>query len=105
MLEVAIRILIPYKEKKIAEEGLSADQKVLLILDNHTTHKDDAFLQILRENGFIIHYLPANCTSKLQPLDLSFNAPLKRCMTDEFIAYQLGIFRDQLEASKSEKKS
>ncbi len=59
---------------------------------------------ILRENGFIILYLPANCTSVLQPLDLSFNAALKRIMTDSFLEYQSQKFHEQIQSSAEQLK-
>ncbi|KAK9686919.1 DDE superfamily endonuclease [Popillia japonica] len=49
----------------------SNENKVLLLLDGHTTHSKnlDAIL-IARENGIILLQLPGHTTHRLQPLDL-----------------------------------
>ena len=55
---------------------LPPDKKGLLLLDNHESHK--CIEKVLKELRFDIVYLPPNCTSKLQPLDLVVNQPLMK---------------------------
>ncbi|CAH1998682.1 unnamed protein product, partial [Acanthoscelides obtectus] len=54
------------------------ENKVLLILDGHTTHcKNLAALLLARENGVVLLQLPGHTTHRLQPLDKAFFKPLE----------------------------
>ncbi|CAH2107507.1 unnamed protein product [Euphydryas editha] len=53
------------------------DNKVLLLLDGHTTHsKNLEALTLAKTNGVIMLQLPGHTTHPLQPLDVSFFKPL-----------------------------
>lgn len=56
----------------------SIKDKVILIVDGYASHKGLDTLEYAKENGIIILCLPPHCTNRLQPLDVSFFAPLKR---------------------------
>jgi DDE superfamily endonuclease len=59
------------------------ERKVLLILDGHTSHtKNLKAINLARKHGVIMLQLPAHCTHRLQPLDVSFFKPL----SDAYIA-------------------
>ena len=77
-------VLVPYTEKIKEQLGLPATQKSLLILDVFRAHRTDDVLDELRSSGFILQYVPANCTSELQPLDLSVNSMYKGTLKDRF---------------------
>nr|CAI5866116.1 unnamed protein product [Callosobruchus analis] len=56
---------------------LSKENKVLPLLDGHTTHcKNLAALNIAREAGVIMIQLPGHTTNCLQPLDRSLFKPM-----------------------------
>ncbi|KAK7465246.1 hypothetical protein BaRGS_00037583, partial [Batillaria attramentaria] len=56
----------------------SVENKVLLILDGHSSHTGSlAAIDLARENGVVMLGLPPHTTNKLQPLDVSFFRPLK----------------------------
>ncbi|KAK7480342.1 hypothetical protein BaRGS_00028389 [Batillaria attramentaria] len=56
----------------------SVENKVLLILDGHSSHTGSlAAIDLARENGVVMLCLPPHTTNKLQPLDISFFRPLK----------------------------
>ena len=55
-------------EKKLLD---NPDQKALLILA--AAHRVDTVMQKLQNAGFVLLYIPAACTDKLQPLDLLVN--------------------------------
>lgn len=60
------------------------NQKVLLLLDGHSTHtKNIDALQIARENGIIMLSLPGHTTHRLQPLDVAFFKPLNTYYSDD----------------------
>lgn len=55
----------------------SINDKVILIVDGHASHKGIECLEFAKQNGIIIICLPPHCTHRMQPLDVSFFAPLK----------------------------
>nr|CAH7716946.1 unnamed protein product [Callosobruchus chinensis] len=56
----------------------SKENKVLLLLDGHTTHcKNLDALNIAREAGVIMIQLPGHTTNRLQPLDRSLFKPME----------------------------
>ena len=55
----------------------SLQNKVILLLDGHASHKNVEAIGYAKENGIILICLPAHCTHRLQPLDVSFYGPLK----------------------------
>ena len=59
--------------------------KALLIWDVFHAHWTPAVLQKLVDYNILTIFVPANCTSDLQPLDLSLNKPLKDAMRREFV--------------------
>lgn len=53
------------------------ENKVLLLLDGHTTHsKNLEALCLAKDNGIILLQLPGHTTNRIQPLDVSFFKPL-----------------------------
>ncbi|XP_069695651.1 uncharacterized protein [Periplaneta americana] len=61
--------------KKYANPTL--ERKVLLLIDGHSSHKYIDVLTYAKENGIEMLSFPPRCTHRLQPLDVSFFAPLK----------------------------
>ena len=55
----------------------STDNRHLLILDGHASHKSLHAVELARESGVDLLTLPPHCTHKLQPLDVSWFKPLK----------------------------
>ena len=55
----------------------SPDNRHLLILDGHASHKSLHAVELARESGVDIITLPPHCTHRLQPLDVSWFKPLK----------------------------
>lgn len=54
----------------------TAEQKCLLILDNHTSHRSLAVVEYASANNVVLLSVPPHCTHKLQPLDVSVYGPL-----------------------------
>ena len=54
------------------------NEEVLLVLDLHKTQKTDRIKELLKECHTTPIFVPAGCTSIIQPLDVSFNTPFKR---------------------------
>lgn len=53
------------------------ENKVLLIVDGHSSHKQLDVVVYAKENGIVMLCLPPHCTHRLQPLDIAFYGPLK----------------------------
>ncbi len=61
------KIVLPYTKKA----------KSLLILDSFSAHADAPFALLASKNNTNLALIPGGCTSKVQPLDVCLNKPLK----------------------------
>lgn len=71
---------------KWCDEVLSTvhrEGRSLLFLDNLAAHRCEEFTTKVKENGFDIHYLPANCTQWIQPIDHHIGQMLKTMIAKE----------------------
>ena len=50
----------------------------LLVLDLHKAQKTDGIQELLKECNTAPIFVPAGCTSIIQPFDVPFNAPFKK---------------------------
>lgn len=55
----------------------SNEDRVLLVLDNHSSHLHIETLNLAKEAGIMLSF-PPHCSHKLQPLDVSVFGPLKK---------------------------
>ena len=85
MLDYLKRIVYPY--------ATALGKKVLLLWDAHDSHWTDDILLSVKENGHEVVGIPPRCTSYLQPLDVSVNAPFKAAVKDN---YEQWIAQDDL---------
>lgn len=60
----------------------SAENKQLLIMDNHDSHLSIEGLEYARSNGVIILTLPPHTSNKTQPLDRSVFGPFKKLFSN-----------------------
>lgn len=56
----------------------SIEQPILLLLDNHVSHRSLNVLTFCRENGIHVLSFPPHCSHRLQPLDVAVFGPFKR---------------------------
>ena len=84
MKEYIDQIILPYIRKKREELKLASDYPALLIFDNFKAQCTPAILTLLDRNNINVVLVPANCTDRLQPLDLSVNKPVKSFLRNEF---------------------
>lgn len=73
--------------QKKEELGLSPDQKCILILDCWFGHISDEFRSWVKRMypWLILLYIPACCTSELQPCDVGVNKILKVATATAFL--------------------
>ncbi|XP_065684001.1 uncharacterized protein LOC136096547 [Hydra vulgaris] len=59
----------------------SNEYKILLILDNHSSHLHFETLNLAKENGIVMLSFPPHCSHKLQPLDVSVFGTFKNYLS------------------------
>ena len=60
----------------------SHEKKVLLLLDNHSSHIAIDIINFGRDNEIVLQSFPPHCSHKLQPLDRPMFGPLKKYFSD-----------------------
>ena len=72
------------------ELKLSVDQPAVAIFDVFKGQQTEGVLKILEENNILVvsHSVPANCTDRLQPMDLSVNKSVKEFMCSKWYSDQ-----------------
>ncbi|KAK2578406.1 hypothetical protein KPH14_012738 [Odynerus spinipes] len=71
-------LFVTWLKHFIAAVKPTMENKVLLILDGHTTHSRNlTAIELARENGIILLQLPGHTTHRLQPLDVAIFKPLQ----------------------------
>ena len=84
-METYIRqVIAPFICKKRELLHLSSTHRALCIFDNFSAQCTSKILQLLDDNYIDVVFVPPNCTDQLQPLDLSFNKPVKDFMRGKF---------------------
>lgn len=67
----------------------TADEPVLLILDNHNSHISIESYKFCKENHIHMVSLPPHTSHRLQPLDLTFFGPLKNALSREYDLFMI----------------
>ncbi|XP_033180906.1 tigger transposable element-derived protein 6-like [Mastacembelus armatus] len=57
---------------------VSPEKKVLLLMDNHSSHLSVKAIDFCKEKGIVLLTFPPHCSHKLQPLDCSVYGPFKK---------------------------
>ena len=84
MKEYLEQIILPYINKKRKDLKLVENHPALLIFDNFKAQCTKDLLKFLDDNNIHVVLIPANCTDKLQPLDLSVNKASKDFLRSKF---------------------
>ena len=90
-------IILPYIQAKRKELGLPDTFPALAIFDVFKGQTTDAIYKLLEENNIYIVSIPANCTDRLQPMDLSVNKSIKDFMKTQFNNWYSSQVFEQLE--------
>lgn len=102
MKEYLDLIIFPYVKQTSLELGLPPDFPVLAIFDVFKGQVTEGIFSMLRENNIYIVKVPANCTDRLQPMDLSVNKSIKEFMRDKFRQWYARQVEEQLEQGVEE---
>uniref|UniRef100_A0A1X7U120 DDE-1 domain-containing protein n=1 Tax=Amphimedon queenslandica TaxID=400682 RepID=A0A1X7U120_AMPQE len=97
MLRYIDHIIIPYVHNIRSRLQLSPKHPAMVIFDVFKGQCVEALLKKLEENNILYVIVPANCTDKLQPLDLSINKPAKDYMKTKFQEWYGDIIFKQLD--------
>jgi hypothetical protein len=92
--KLILKTLIPYKHEMVERKGLRNDQKMILILDLHYSHKDSSILTLLTAHDIIPIYVPAGCTDAHQVLDVVVNKPYKNGVAAGFTDYTSKLYEE-----------
>ena len=74
---VTVELFSNWLEHFIAFTKPSKEQKVILLVDSHVSHKSLAVVERARDSGVVIICFPPHTTHRIQPLDRCFFGPLK----------------------------
>ena len=96
MLRHADKVLLPFVKKKREAMGFNESHPYLTIFDVFRGQQTPALRELLEKNNIDHINVPANCTDKLQPLDLSVNKPFKDEMKKRFQAWYAEEVQKQL---------
>ena len=84
MKEYINHIVLPYINKKREELKPASNYPALLTFDNFKVQCTPGILTLLDQNNINIVLVPANCTDRLQPMDLSLDKSEKSFLRNEF---------------------
>ena len=91
------KIILPYVNAKREELKLCHDQPAMLIFDNFKAQTTSSILKLLDSYNLNVVLLPANCTDRLQPLDLSVNKAAKDFLHLQFQNWYANELHSQLQ--------
>ena len=97
MQRYAEKILLPYFEHTREQLQLPSDQWGLAIFDMFKAHQLPSFTKLLHDHHIQVKFVPARCTSELQPLDLAGNKEFKDALKDQFSTWYADQVLDQLD--------
>ena len=86
------KILLPYIDRKRSDNKLDKTHPALVIYDMFRGQCTQKIFEKLEANNVHVAIVPANCTDRLQPLDLSVNKAAKDFLSKQFN----GWYSDQI---------
>lgn len=89
-------IILPYVVETRRKLGLDPQHPALVLFDYFKGQCTESVFKLLDENNILYVLVPANCTDRLQPLDLSVNKPAKDFMKSQFQDWYGNIICKQL---------
>ena len=86
MIRYVDKVIIPYVEEIRDELPLvnTTTQKAIALFDVYKAHQSENLLSHLKKHDIVPLFVPAACTDKLQPLDLSLNREYKEELKAHF---------------------
>ena len=97
MIDYVNHIILPFVSAKRKELHLTPIHPALVIFDYFKGQCQPSVTKLLEENYIYYVLVPANCTDRLQPLDLSVNKSAKDYMKRKFMEWYSTVILQQLE--------
>lgn len=93
-------VIVPYVVRKREQLKLASDQPAMAIFDVFKGQIIEDIAKLLEDNNILLVVVPANCTDRLQPMDLSVNKCAKELMRSQFRDWYATQVNQQLEEEK-----
>ena len=97
MLRYVEKIIVPFFKNKQASLHLNKEHPALCIFDHFHGQMTTEFKSILSKLNIVYVTVPANCTDKLQPLDVAVNKLIKDEIRSRFQSWYADEVREQLQ--------
>ena len=78
------KVIVPYLKAKRKEINVDESFPALALFDAFKGQTTKATFELLEKNHIYAVSIPANCTDKLQPMDLSINKSFKDYLRNQF---------------------
>ena len=101
MIAYLQNILFPYIDCKREELNLGVNFPALVMFDNFKAQRTEKVLKLLEDHHIHEVMVPANCTDRLQPLDISVNKSIKAFLHQEFQNWYSDRLCAQLQGGES----
>ena len=102
MLNYIDKIIVSFVERVREDLGLDKQQAALAIFDHFKGQLSDRITQILEKHNIQSVLVPACCTDRLQPLDISVNKSAKSFLRSEFQKWYANEIGLQLTTASNE---
>ena len=102
MLSYIEEVIVPFVERVRSDLGCTEDQPALALFDRFRGQLTEAITKLLESNNIHCVLIPANCTDKLQPLDLTVNRSAKAFLQKEFQNWYAGELKEKMDAASDE---
>ena len=93
------KIVIPFTMQKRRALKLEESYPALALFDGFRGQTTASIYSLLEKNHIISVLIPANCTNKLQPLDISVNKPMNDHLQSEFQTWYASEMLKQLQTT------
>ncbi len=103
MLAYIKKVIVPFVEK-VRSDIDNENQPALVLFDHFNGQLTENITKILEENNIHSVLVPANCTDKLQPLDLTVNRSAKAFLKNKFETWYAEELRHKLDDANGWKK-
>ena len=90
------KILMPYISCKRKELKVGTMYPALVIFDHFTGQMTENIMKLLEENNVCVVTVPANCTDRLQPMDINVNKAAKNFLRQQFQEWYANKIGEQL---------
>lgn len=99
MVRYVEKVIVPFLNEKRAKMSLEKTHPSLALFDCFRGQATSEFYSLLKKHNIIPVLVPANCTNKLQPMDVSVNKPVKDHIKQYFHSWYTQEVQSQLQSS------